>query len=48
MEVIIIIAVLIGLGIMGVFGCVMEWAVNTFPALARLNEALDFQYEDEQ
>lgn len=48
MEVIIIIAVLIGLGIMGVFGCLMEWAVNTFPALARLNEALDFQYEDEQ
>ena len=48
MEVIIIIAVLIGLGIMGVFGSLIEWAVNTFPALAKLNEALDFQYEDEQ
>ena len=48
MEVIVIIAVLIGLGIMGVFGYIMEWAVNTFPALARLNEVLDFQYEDEQ
>ena len=48
MEAIIIIAVIFGLGLMGVFGGVMEWAVNTFPALARLNEVLDFQYEDEQ
>lgn len=48
MEAIIIIAVIIGLGFMGVFGGLVEWAVNTFPALARLNEALDFQFEDEQ
>jgi hypothetical protein len=47
MEVIIIIAVLIGLGLLGVIGGLMEWAINTFPALAKLNEALDFQFEDE-